>query len=302
MANEGNFYTILTLDRSRRRWRFGAFLLLLILMFMGFSQSEKLQQQQKSEYVASVDVTGFIGEDRQKDAILQSIANDDMAKALVVYVDSPGGTMVGGLSLYNSLRRVAQKKPVVVHMGTVAASAGYMVALGGDYIIANEATLTGSIGVFMPLVDARGLADKIGIKDAAISSGDLKMITSPLAERDKAAQKYLEGMVDDLEGIFLSYVKERRQPDVRTLELVKDGRTLIGLQAKELGLVDALGDAYTARAWLANTHKIGSDVPVKYIELNEPQGFLEKALTQAGIFPTFLGHNSMMSGIWAVQR
>ena len=178
MDNTSNFITVMALDRARRRWRLGVFLLLLALLFIGFANFSTSNIMPKN-YVAKVSIEGFITGNEEQVDTLEKIASDNNIKAVLIHVDSPGGTMVGGLNLYHAILQISESKPVVVTMGTVAASAGYMVAIAGDYIIANEATLTGSIGVFMPLVDATDFSEKIGIRSDSISSGALKSATSP---------------------------------------------------------------------------------------------------------------------------
>ena len=299
---DNHFYAILTLDRSRRRWRLVALVLILIGVFTFFVSSQNLQETIERDHIAMTEISGFIGEDRHMVNRLNDLAYDDRVKAVIVHVDSPGGTMVGGLNIFHALRRIANEKPVAVTMGTVAASAGYLVALGGDLIVANEATLTGSVGVFMPLVDARELADKIGVKNDSVSSGNLKMATSPLENRDGEARAYLQGMVNDLENIFLGYVQQRRKVNDRTLSIIRDGRTLIGAQARQIGLVDALGGEEVAREWLEKKHGIGVNTPIHEINLQKPQNLFEKALTEARIFPTFLTANSNTYGVMAVQK
>src|SRR5690606_29398808 len=152
-------------------------------------------------------------------------------KALHVFIDSPGGTVGAGLNYYYQLRAIAAKKPVVVTMGTTAASAGFMAALAGDFVIANPGTLTGSVGVILPLVDARELAAKIGIKSDEIASGDMKAVTSPLSARNEKARTYLQDTVDELEQLFTGLVAERRKVNSKTLLLVSDGRIITGQTA-----------------------------------------------------------------------
>ncbi len=265
------------MDRARRRWRFMAilaFILLSIFLFPGFYFKGYV-----GDYIARVDVVGFISSDKEQLETLNNIAHDPHAKAVMVYIDSPGGTMVGGVDIYNALRRLNEQKPVVCVMGTTAASAGYMIALGCPYIIANPGTLTGSIGVFMPLVDATELANKIGVQSASVASGSLKMATSPLEKQTNESKVYLKNMVDDLQNTFLEYVTNNRQMTDKQVEIISDGRAVTGRRALELGLVDALGDVITAKKWLVKHHSISHDAPVRDVVLVHERNFFEKVFS-----------------------
>tara|TARA_R110000868_G_scaffold218576_1_gene468882 strand:- start:24993 stop:25829 length:837 start_codon:yes stop_codon:yes gene_type:complete len=251
-----------------------AFILLSIFLFPGFYFKGYV-----GDYIARVDVVGFISSDKEQLETLNNIAHDPHAKAVMVYIDSPGGTMVGGVDIYNALRRLNEQKPVVCVMGTTAASAGYMIALGCPYIIANPGTLTGSIGVFMPLVDATELANKIGVQSASVASGSLKMATSPLEKQTNESKVYLKNMVDDLQNTFLEYVTNNRQMTDKQVEIISDGRAVTGRRALELGLVDALGDVITAKKWLVKHHSISHDAPVRDVVLVHERNFFEKVFS-----------------------
>ena len=277
----------LRLERSRRRWRLLAVVALILLAAAVTSFGEHGAKRPAS-YVAQVQINGMIGQDLDQEKLFDKIANDKKAKALLVYIDSPGGTVVGGLSLFDSLRQVAAHKPVVAVMGTVAASAAYLTSLGADYVIANPATLTGSVGVILPLIDATGLAGRLGVQSDEIASGSKKAITSPLYVRSVADRELLKSTVMDMQKIFLAKVKERRGVDSATLQTVSDGRMLTGQQAAEMHLVDALGNTHTARAWLAQKHKISVDMPVLDMTESAPHGVLSELLQQLNgmVFPS----------------
>lgn len=272
------------MDRARKRWRFIAVLAILLLIFAlpDFSKKADL-----NGYVARVDIAGFISSDKEQLATLEQLAVDNQVKAVTVYIDSPGGTMVGGLDIYNALRRINKVKPIVCVMGTTAASAGYMIAIGCPYIIASPATLTGSIGVFMPLVDATNLAEKLGVRSASIASGSLKMATSPLEKQTDEAKAYLQDMVSDLQKTFMFYVIKHRQLTTAQIKIISDGRALTGNRALELGLVDALGDVITARKWLEKHHSVSHDIPVRDINLIQEKTFFEKAMSSLSFVESF---------------
>ena len=221
----------------------------------------------EDDHVARFVIVGIIFDDQAQQDALDGVAENDKAKALLVKIDSPGGTYVGGEALYQTLRRVAKKKPVVALMGTTATSAGYMTALGSDHIVAQASSLTGSIGVIMQTADLTGLLEKLGIKPEVVKSGPLKAQPNPLERFTPEARKATEVVIQDFYEMFVDLVAERRSlPRDKVLALA-DGRVFSGRQAKEEGLVDSLGSEPEARKWLAETHKIADSLPVKEVKV-----------------------------------
>jgi protease-4 len=224
-----------------------------------------LRRQQ--DHVAQIAIGGLILDDPARDEAMKEVADDDKVKALLVKIDSPGGTYVGGEALYESLRQVGEKKPVVAIMGTTATSAGYMSALGSDHIVARSSTLTGSIGVILQTADVTGLLDKIGIKSVVVKSGPLKAQPNPLEKFLPAARKATEAIIADYFDMFVTLVAERRSLSREQVLKLADGRVFSGRQAKKAGLVDALGAEPEARKWLSETHKIADSLPVKEVKV-----------------------------------
>lgn len=282
---ENQTFSLMVMDRARRRWRFIAVLAIIFIVI--FALPETPSKVKTGPYIARVNLEGFISSDREQLANLYELGNEGSVQALMVYIDSPGGTMVGGLDVYQALHRISQSKPVVCVMGTAAASAGYMVSLGCSHVVASPATLTGSIGVFMPLVDATSLAEKLGVKSASIASGSLKMATSPLEKQTVQSQVYLQDMVDDLQKTFMSYVVKHRPINDEIKKIISDGRALTGRKAYELKLVDALGDLVTAKKWLENEHPITKDSPVRDVSLVREKNFFEKAFASWSFVENF---------------
>lgn len=230
-----------------------------------------------ANHVARLVVGGIIIDDPWRDDALAEIAEDDNAKALIVRIDSPGGTMVGGEALFAGLRAVAGKKPVVAVMGGTATSAAYMTALGADHILARAGSVTGSIGVILQTADITGLLEKLGIKPVAIKSRPLKAQPNPLEPLTPEGRKAARVVVLDLFELFVDMVEERRNlPRDKVLALA-DGRIFTGRQAVANGLVDALGGEADARRWLAETHAIATSLPVKDVEI-EHEGALWRDL------------------------
>lgn len=238
---------------------------------------------QNRDHVARIKIEGIILDDPARDEALMEVADDDKAKALLVKIDSPGGTYVGGEALYTSLRRVSEKKPVVALMGTTATSAGYMAALASDHIIARASTLTGSIGVIMQTADVTGLLEKLGIKPEVIKSGALKAQPNPLERFSPAARKAIQEVVMDFYDMFVTLVSERRSMGRKKVLVLADGRVFSGRQAKQKGLIDAIGAEPEARKWLAETHEIADSLPIKDVKVtHEDQPWRELLNSMVG--------------------
>ncbi|MBC8338864.1 MAG: signal peptide peptidase SppA [Alphaproteobacteria bacterium] len=221
------------------------------------------------EHVARISIQGIILDDGDRDEALSEVAKNDKAKALIVKIDSPGGTYVGGEALYEALRKVGEKKPVVALMGTTATSAAYMTALASERIFARSSSLTGSIGVIMQTADVTRLLDKIGIKPISVKSAPLKAQPNPLEEFSPAARKATEAVVADFYDMFINVVAERRELPRDKVKGLADGRVFSGRQALGHGLVDAIGAESEARTWLSKTHEIADSLPVRDVEVGE---------------------------------
>jgi len=165
-------------------------------------------------------------------------------KAIVLRIDSPGGGVVPSQEIYDAVKRVRNKnnKMVIASMGTVAASGGYYIAAATDRIIANPGTLTGSIGVIMELANLEGLLKKIGVESLVVKSGRYKDIGSPLRKMREDDRRILQSVMDDVHRQFIQAVAEGRSLDVAEVQPLADGRIFTGRQAREMKLVDELGD------------------------------------------------------------
>lgn len=217
-------------------------------------------------HVAQIEIDGVIASDRDRDAALKKVADDAQAKALVVFIDSPGGTVVGGETLYSDLRAIAEHKPVVAVMGNVATSAAYMTALGSDRIFAREGTVTGSIGVILQTADLTGLLERVGIKPETIKSSPLKAQPNPFETFTPEAREATRKVVLDLYESFVGLVQERRGMTRDQVTRIADGRIFSGRQALANGLVDEVGGLDEARAWLKSTHNIDPGLPMRTVE------------------------------------
>jgi protease IV len=217
--------------------------------------------------VSRLAVDGFIGDDRKLIEAIDKLAKDGSTRALIVAIDSPGGSVGGGEALHAALQRVRAAKPVVAVMRGTAASAGYMVALASDRILAREATVTGSIGVILQTVEASDLLARLGVRPEIIASGPLKDQPSPFHPLSPEGRASLTGVITDLHDQFVGMVVAGRQMAEPAVRALADGRVLTGRQALAAGLVDAIGGEPEARAWLAAERQVPADLPVREIDV-----------------------------------
>lgn len=256
------------LKRALTRWRLIA---IAALVLAALAAAGRVDRIVAGRHVARLAVDGIIVDDRERDRALARLAKDDAVHALIVRIDSPGGTVVGGETLFRRLREIAAKKPVVAVMGEVATSAAYMAALGCDHIVAYEGTVTGSIGVIMQTTDVTELLGRIGIKPETIKSGPLKAQPNPLEPFTPEAREATKKIVNDMFEMFVAMVADRRHLDLGTVRTLADGRVLTGRQALASGLIDAVGGEDEARAWLEANRQIDRRLPVRDVNLIGPQ-------------------------------
>lgn len=214
------------------------------------------------DHVARVEVDGIILEDRWRNQLLKDLQDDKKVKAVIVAINSPGGTVVGGEDLYLGLRDLAEHKPVIAVMGSTATSAAYMTAIGTDRIFAREGTLTGSIGVLMQTADVTGLLEKLGVKPETMKSGPFKAQPNPMEPLSDVARAHIQGVVMDMHAMFVDMVSERRNKSRDDTLTLADGRVFTGRQALEIGLIDAIGGEEQALDWLTTEKGVGRDLPV----------------------------------------
>jgi protease-4 len=217
-------------------------------------------------HIARLSVSGIIGENRKLTEAVARLAHDSAVKALILSVDSPGGSVAGGESLHDAIVKVAAVKPVVAVMGGTAASAAYMISVPAARIFAREATLTGSIGVILETGDVSGLLAKLGISADPIVSGPLKDQPSFVKPLSPQGQEVLQGLVMDLYDQFVGMVASGRHMDAARVRELADGRAYTGRQALKLGLIDAIGGEEDARDWLASERHVSAGLPVLDVE------------------------------------
>ncbi len=258
------------IDRRRLKRRLTIWRVLAILAFVAAIAFAALKNDETAslfglsrDHIARVSIDGFIGDSRARHEMLKKIGKNDHVKAVIVAVDSPGGTTTGGEALYEDLRELAKAKPVAAVFGTVAASAAYLGGIGTDYIVARGNTITGSVGVIFQWADLTDLLNKVGVKVDEITSGPLKAKPSPFTPLDEASKQLTEELVKDSQGWFLGLVAERRKAAASSMDDIKTGRIYTGREALKIGLIDAVGDEQTAIKWFTDTRKVTPDLKVK---------------------------------------
>lgn len=251
------------LKRSITLWRVLTVLAALALIAVAIFQDDKLAANLGYKpHIARVEITGLIREDRYRDEMLEKIAKSTSVKAVVLRVNSPGGTAVGGEALHNALRKLRKKKPVVAVFSTIATSAAYMAGIASDHIVARGGTITGSVGVIVQWAEVTELMNKLGIKMEEIKSGALKAVPSPFQPLDDAGRELTREMVEEAQKWFVALVAESRSIDPDAVPGLTEGRIYSGRQALELKLVDQIGGEQEAVAWLEEKRQVQKDLKI----------------------------------------
>lgn len=242
--------------------------------------------------IARVTINGLIRTDRQRVEALDRLAKSQ-AKAVIVHINSPGGTTSGSEELHDSLMRLRESKPIVVVVDGLAASGGYIAALGSDHIVAGETALVGSIGVLFQYPNVSDLLKTIGVRVETIKSSPLKAAPSGFEPTSPEAREAVEEIVKDSYAWFKDLVQKRRNMDDATLAKVSDGRVFTGRQGLALKLVDELGGERAAIAWLVKEKKIDSGTPVRDYRLRDRFGDLPFLHTAAVMLLNGVGLGSL---------
>lgn len=267
------------LKAQARRWRLVALvvaILAAIVVFQKFGKNSGIGIMQ--DHIARVALDEVIFDDVERIDLLNEIAADSSVKAVILRIDSPGGTTVGSEEIYLKLREIAKKKPIAATLRSMATSGGYMAAVGADYIVAREGTLTGSIGVIMQSAEMTELADKMGIKPIVVRSGALKASPTPLEKLKPEVQTMLEGIVDDFFQYFLEVVTQRRGLNEAQIAGISDGRVVSARQALKLNLIDKIGGEDDVLKWLNAKHKINTKLEIRDYEVPEDDNPIKELL------------------------
>ena len=215
------------------------------------------------DHIAKVKIEGTITEDDELIERLENIRKAPTVKGVILAIDSPGGTTAGGEQIFDEVRRLAADKPVTAQVGTLAASAGYMIASATDHIVARRTSIVGSIGVLVEYPDVTGLMDKLGIKLEEVKSSPLKAEPSPFNPTTDEERAMVRNMILDSYDWFIGIVAERRAMSRPEVTALADGSIYTGRQALTKKLIDAVGGEREAIDWLATK---GVDPNLKVVE------------------------------------
>lgn len=258
------------IDRQRLRrkltfWRIVSLFVAIIGVgaVVAMVQSGSEFTARSSDHVAKVKINGTIGTDEDLLERLAKIEESDNVKGVILSINSPGGTTVGGETIFEAVRKISDKKPVVTQVGTLAASAGYMIATGTDHIVAHKSSIVGSIGVIFQYPNFQGMLDNLGVDVRAVKSSPLKAEPSFFGQTPPEAEAMIRNMIMDSYDWFKGIVEERRGFTAAQTDALADGSVFTGRQALENGLIDELGGEEVARAWLT---KEGIDEDLETIE------------------------------------
>ena len=242
--------------------------------------------------IARVTIEGLIRSDSERVEALSRLEKSSAA-AVIVHINSPGGTTSGSEQLYDALVRLKAKKPLVVVVDGLAASGGYITALAADHIVAQQTSLVGSVGVLIQYPNFTELMKTVGVKVEEVKSSPLKAAPNGFEPTSPEARAALDALVKDTYAWFRGLVKDRRGMDDVLLEKIADGRVFTGRQAVDLKLIDQLGDEKTAVAWLAANKNVNRDLPVRDFKLTPRFGDLTFLRTATSITLDALGLGSV---------
>jgi protease-4 len=267
--------TIVDRRRIRRKLTFWRALAIIIAIAVVVAAGVSLRAPgtgiltgQPGASIARVSITGLIRSDQQRVEALERLQKS-RAQAVILHINSPGGTTAGSEQLHDSLMQLKQHKPLVVVVDGLAASGGYITAIAADHIVAQETSLIGSIGVIFQYPNVGDLLTRLGIKVEEVKSSPLKSSPNGFEPTSPEARAAIESIVLDSYSWFRDLVKLRRNLDDAMLERVSDGRIFTGRQGIGLKLVDELGDERTALAWLAKAKNVDPNTPVRDYRLHD---------------------------------
>jgi protease-4 len=267
MATNSNGWTFMSIDalidrqRLRRKltfWRILALAIAAIAIISGIFMQIGDSSGRSGDHIAKLRIEGTIVEDEALLERIEEIRTSQTAKAVIVTIDSPGGTTAGGEAIFDAIRKLAADKPVVAQVGTLAASAGYMIASATDHIVARQSSIVGSIGVLIQFPNFSQFMERNGIIYESIKSSALKAEPSPFNETTPDERAMIGRLISDSYDWFVDLVAERRKLPRGDVLKLADGSVFTGRQGLANKLVDALGGEEAALAWLKTRDIDGS--------------------------------------------
>lgn len=237
--------------KSLRRWKLLFAVLAGITLYLLIGGKSIGLSKLNEPHIARISIHGFIDVNHEKIKKIAKIKSDKNIKAVILEINSGGGTVVGGESFYHAIKSLAKEKPVVSFFGNQATSAAYMIALGSTYIISPEGAITGSIGVISQSAEFTELAKKIGVKPIIFKSSSLKAVPNIAEKLSPNGADVIESVVDDIFDFFIGLVIENRDSlNEEQIAEISTGKIFSGRQALQVGLVDQLGNFAQVKEWL----------------------------------------------------
>ena len=266
-----NLGALIYLKNKVHKWKNIGFFFAIFSIALIFKMFFDVGSDVMGNYVALIKVQDVITEDDHRSKVLKEIANDSSILAVIVRLNSPGGTIVGSEILFKDLLAIKAKKPLVVLMDSVSASGAYMASLASDYVIAHNGTITGSIGVLMESPDVSVLANKVGVKFNSYKSSPLKGSPSMFEKSTPMVDRVIKESIYDSYKFFVELVKERRGEKLNSkfYNIIFDGRIFTGRQALEMGLVDKVGGIEDAEKYLLLNKIDVNKIPIQEVEIVE---------------------------------
>ncbi len=264
------------LKRRLALWRLLAFAAVAALIAVSFDASPRLPGMR---HIAAVTVDGIILGDRPLERAIRDLADDQSVAAMIVHIDSPGGTTFASEALYRAILAVGETRPVVAVLDGVAASGAYMAALAADHIVARKSTVTGSIGVVFQAMNFAGLMEKLGVEGELVRSGPLKAEPNPFGPMPPEARAATRRVVDSLHDMFVAMVAERRELPAPEASRLADGRVYTGAMAVESGLIDGLGGLEEAVVWLEEEAGVTAGLPINDVQIDRPQAPIDRLIS-----------------------
>lgn len=276
---------ILAQSRSIRKklglWRVIAVLAIAfaLLTIMTLSAKKLGAPSASSPHIAKIKIEGVIFDDEKLLKTLEQI-DKSQAKAVIFEINSPGGTTAGAEQIYKSMRKIAQTRPTVAVVKTLAASGGYIAAIGADKIYALETSLVGSIGVIVQFPNVAGLLNTLGVKMEEIKTSPLKAAPNGFEPTSDQARQAMQDLVNDSYDWFKNLVSTRRNLTNDELLKISDGRVFTGRQSVSLKLIDELGSEQDAVSWLKKDKNINENLKVKEWSSKGKYGIFSKMVDE----------------------
>jgi protease-4 len=236
----------------------------VILLSLIFLIGSKTSDLEFGEKVGIIEVTGPITESKEVLAQLKKFREEEAVKAILMRINSPGGGVGPSQEIYREIRKTIKKKNVFTSMGSIAASGGYYIAAGTDGIMANPGTITGSIGVIIGYTNFQDIFKKIGLVPIVFKSGEFKDMGSPVRDMTAKEKKLFQVFVDKIHQQFVQDVAQGREMELDAVKQLANGRIFTGEEAKDLGLVDRLGNLEDAVEWAGRSAGIEGEIGTVY--------------------------------------